>query len=63
VRHSPAPHTEFLPQYIDYRVPPELAQLILFDGSILVDRTWGEVAARCDAAAAVCWARPWCMSL
>jgi hypothetical protein len=38
---------------IDYRVPPELAHLLVrFDGSILVDRTWGEEAARCDSAAA-----------
>jgi hypothetical protein len=37
---------------IDYRVPPELAHLILqSDGSILVDRTRGEVAGRCDAEA------------
>jgi hypothetical protein len=40
-------------KYIDYRVPPELAHLILqFDGSILVDRTWGDVAGWCDAEAA-----------
>ena len=40
-------------KYIDYRVPPELAHLILqFDGSILVDRTWGEVAGWCAAEAA-----------
>ena len=40
-------------KYIDYRVPPELAHLILqFDGAILVDRTWGEVAGRCDVEAA-----------
>src|SRR5215207_7188876 len=40
-------------KYIDYRVPPELAHLILqFDGSILVDRTWGNVAGWCDAEAA-----------
>jgi hypothetical protein len=38
---------------IDDRVPPELAQLILqFDGSILVDRTWSEVAGWCAAKAA-----------
>ena len=38
---------------IDDRVPPELAHLILqFDASILVDRTWGEVAGWCAAAAA-----------
>ena len=38
VHHWPAPHTDFLTQYLDYRVPPELAHLItMFDGSILVD--------------------------
>ena len=38
---------------IDDRVPPELAHLMLqFDGSILVDRTWGEVAGWCAAEAA-----------
>jgi hypothetical protein len=53
VHHWPAPHTDFLTQYIDYRVPPEKAHLIaMFDGSILVDRTRGEVAARCDSGAA-----------
>jgi hypothetical protein len=53
MHHWPAPHTDFLTQYIDYRVPPELAHLIVqFDGSILVDRTRGEVAARCDSEAA-----------
>ena len=47
------PHTDFLTQYLDYRVPPELTHLItMFDGSILVDRTRGEVAARCDSEAA-----------
>jgi hypothetical protein len=40
-------------QCIDDRVPPEPAHLLLrFDGSIVVDRTWGEVAAWCDAEAA-----------
>ena len=54
VAHSwPTPHTDFLTQYIDCRVSPEKAQLIAqFDGSILVDRTRGEVAARCDSEAA-----------
>jgi hypothetical protein len=53
VHHWPAPHTDFLTQYIDYRVPPEMAGKIAeFDGSILVDRTRGEVAARCDSEAA-----------
>jgi hypothetical protein len=40
-------------KYIDDRVPPKLAQLILrFDSGILVDRTWGEVAGWCAAKAA-----------
>src|ERR671932_1897065 len=54
VAHNwPTPHSDFLTQVIDYRVPPEMTHLIaLFDGSILVDRTRGEVAARCDSEAA-----------
>jgi hypothetical protein len=53
VHHWPAPHTDFLTQYLDYRVPPEQAHPVaMFDGSILVDRTRGEVAARCDSEAA-----------
>ena len=54
VTHNwPAPHSDFLTQVIDYRVPPEMVSLIAqFDGSILVDRTRGEVAARCDSESA-----------
>jgi hypothetical protein len=53
VHHWPAPHTDFLTQYLNYRVPPEQAHLVaMFDGSIVVDRTRGEVAARCDSEAA-----------
>ncbi len=54
VAHNfPAPHTDFLTQVIDYRVPPEkIPDIARFDGSIIVDRTKGEVAARCDAEAA-----------
>ena len=54
VSHNwPAPHSDFLTQAIDYRVPPEMTHLItMFDGSIVVDRTRGEVAARCDSEAA-----------
>lgn len=54
VAHNwPAPHTDFLTQVIDYRVPPEMVHLIaMFDGSIIVDRTRGEVSARCDSEAA-----------
>ena len=54
VAHNwPAPHSDFLTQVIDYRVPPEMVSpIVQFDGSILVDRTRGEVAARCDSEAA-----------
>lgn len=54
VAHNwPAPHSDFLTQFIDYRVPPSMVSLIAeFDGSILVDRTRGEVAARCDSESA-----------
>ena len=53
VHNWPAPHSDFLTQVIDYRVPPEMLQAIAeFDGSILVDRTAGELAARCDSESA-----------
>ncbi len=54
VAHNfPAPHTDFLTQVIDYHVPPEkIPDIVRFDGSIYIDRTKGEVAARCDAEAA-----------
>lgn len=52
VHNFPTPHTDFLTQYIDYRVPEDkVADLWRFDGSVLVDRTAGEVGARCDAEA------------
>ena len=54
VTHNfPAPHSDFLTQVIDYRVPPEkFDEIARFDGSCLVDRTAGEAAARCDSEAA-----------
>jgi hypothetical protein len=53
VHNWPAPHSDFLTQTIDYRVPPQLISAIAeFDGSIMVDRTRGEVSARCDSEAA-----------
>ena len=44
VTHNfPAPHSDFLTQVIDYRVPPEMFdEVARFDGSCLVDRTAGE---------------------
>lgn len=50
IPHSfPRPHTDLLEQFVDYRVPPELFdQLAQYDGSVIVERTKGEISARCD---------------
>lgn len=51
--HWPTVHTDFLTQTVDYRVPPQMFTAVAeFDGSIIVDRTKGEVSARCDSEAA-----------
>ncbi len=53
LHNFPSPHSDFLTQYIDYRVPVELFDVIgAFDGSCLIDRTAGEAGARCDSEAA-----------
>jgi hypothetical protein len=45
----PAPRTDFLQQVIDYRVPPDkVSELANYDGSVIVERTKGELSARCD---------------
>jgi hypothetical protein len=45
----PIPHTDFLKQTIDFRVSPEkFSDLAQFDGSVIVERTKGELSARCD---------------
>lgn len=44
----PAPHQDSIETVIDYRVPPEkFSDLAAFDGSVIVERTAGEVSARC----------------
>jgi hypothetical protein len=44
----PAPHSDSVESVIDYRVPPEkFTELATFDGSVIVERTAGEVSARC----------------
>lgn len=49
----PQPHSDVLEQVIDYHVPVDkVADLARFDGSIIVERTKGEVSARCDMEAA-----------
>ncbi|HEY0378367.1 MAG TPA: hypothetical protein VGC87_15735 [Pyrinomonadaceae bacterium] len=44
----PAHHTDFLEQFIDYRVPVEMySALAEYDGSVIAERTKGELSARC----------------
>jgi hypothetical protein len=44
----PAPHIDAVESVIDYRVPPDkCSALAEFDGSVVVERTAGEVSARC----------------
>lgn len=44
----PAPHNDSVESVIDYRVPPEkFSELAAFDGSVIIERTTGEVSARC----------------
>lgn len=48
VKHQfPIEHSDILLQTVDYRVPQDkVAQLSKFDGSLIVDRTRGEISAR-----------------
>jgi len=48
-RHDfPVPHIDAVESVIDYRVPVDkFSQLAGFDGSVVVERTAGEVSARC----------------
>lgn len=49
----PQPHSDTLENFIDYQVPIEkFTELARFDGSVIVERTKGEVSARCDMEAA-----------
>jgi hypothetical protein len=44
----PAPHIDAVESVIDYHVPVEkVTPLAAFDGSVIVERTAGEVSARC----------------
>ncbi|ASN06015.1 hypothetical protein [Virgibacillus necropolis] len=49
----PQPHTDVIENFINYSVPPEMfSELAKFDGSVIVERTKGEVSSRCDMEAA-----------
>jgi hypothetical protein len=44
----PAPHIDAVESFIDYAVPTEMfTPLAEYDGSVMVERTAGEVSARC----------------
>ena len=45
----PVPHPDMLEQFVDYRVPVEkYSDLAAYDGSVIAERTKGEMSARCD---------------
>ncbi len=45
----PKPHTDLLQQFIDYKTPVDKSdELATYDGSVIVERTKGEISARCD---------------
>lgn len=45
----PKSHVDLLEQFIDYRVPVDkFDELAAYDGSVIVERTKGELSARCD---------------
>lgn len=49
----PLPHKDMLLQVVEYKVPADkFDELAAFDGSVIVDRTRGEIGARCDKEAA-----------
>lgn len=51
--YFPKPHYDVLEQTIDLDVPADkFDELAEFDGSVIVDRTKGEISARCDREAA-----------
>jgi hypothetical protein len=44
----PSSHTDYLEQFIDYQVPLNMySKLAEYDGSVMVERTRGEISARC----------------
>lgn len=45
----PGPHTDVMQQFIDYKAPAsEYDELGEYDGSVVMERTSGEMSARCD---------------
>lgn len=47
--HFPKKHTDLLQQFLDYKTPlDKYNDLAMYDGSVVVERTNGEISARCD---------------
>jgi hypothetical protein len=45
----PKAHTDLLQQFLDYKTPiDKFDDLAQYDGSVIVERTKGEISARCD---------------
>ncbi len=45
----PGPHTDVMQQWIDFKAPPSVYdELAEYDGSVVLERTSGEISARCD---------------
>ncbi|MDQ3208819.1 MAG: hypothetical protein M3Q37_09465 [Gemmatimonadota bacterium] len=45
----PVHHTDVMQQFIDYKAPTDMYDdLALYDGSVVLERTSGEMSARCD---------------
>ena len=46
----PGHHTDVMQQWLDYKAPPKTyAMLAAYDGSVVLERTTGEMSARCDS--------------
>jgi hypothetical protein len=54
IQHNfPYPHKDILEQTVNYRVPlDKIADLVRYDGSLVVDRTRGELTVHCNNEAA-----------
>lgn len=49
----PMPHTDVMQQWVDYKAPASMYdELAMYDGSVVLERTSGEISARCDKEAA-----------
>ncbi|MGQ0699867.1 MAG: hypothetical protein ACT4PZ_16690 [Panacagrimonas sp.] len=50
LHNFPMPHTDVMQQWVDYKAPAETHDdLARYDGSVVVERTSGEISARCES--------------